>query len=73
MNHIQEMMLKLVLQITATGELLFRKVSPKLRDSRGDVPGWVMITLMSMPRLLLVTAPVRTFHHDAETHGSFGH
>ncbi|MFC9935769.1 hypothetical protein [Glutamicibacter sp. NPDC127525] len=60
MNHIQEMMLKLVLQITATGELLFRKVSPKLRDSRGDVPGWVMITLMSallVAALLAIAGP----------------
>ena len=53
MNHVQQMMLKLAMQIIAAGELLIHKLSPKLRDSRGDVPGWVMITLVSMLRLLL--------------------
>ena len=53
MNHVQQMMLKLAMQIIAAGELLIHKLVPKLRDSRGDVPGWVMITLVSMLRLLL--------------------
>ena len=48
MNHVQQMMLKLAMQIIAAGELLIHKLSPKLRDSRGDVPGWVMITLMKV-------------------------
>ncbi|MGH3652576.1 hypothetical protein [Glutamicibacter sp.] len=60
MNHVQELMIKLVLQIATTGELLIRKVSPKLRESRGDVPGWVMITLMSallVAALLAIAGP----------------
>lgn len=60
MNHVQQMMLKLAMQIIAAGELLFHKLSPKLRDSRGDVPGWVMITLMSallVAALLAIAGP----------------
>ncbi|QEP08886.1 hypothetical protein F0M17_06010 [Glutamicibacter sp. ZJUTW] len=54
------MMLKLAMQIIAAGELLIHKLFPKLRDSRGDVPGWVMITLMSallVAALLAIAGP----------------
>nr|WP_246857143.1 hypothetical protein [Glutamicibacter sp. ZJUTW] len=60
MNHVQQMMLKLAMQIIAAGELLIHKLFPKLRDSRGDVPGWVMITLMSallVAALLAIAGP----------------
>ncbi|WP_371737262.1 hypothetical protein [Glutamicibacter sp. ZJUTW] len=48
------------MQIIAAGELLIHKLFPKLRDSRGDVPGWVMITLMSallVAALLAIAGP----------------
>ncbi|WIV45751.1 MULTISPECIES: hypothetical protein [Glutamicibacter] len=60
MNHVQQMMLKLAMQIIAAGELLIHMLFPKLRDSRGDVPGWVMITLMSallVAALLAIAGP----------------
>ncbi|KSU64805.1 hypothetical protein AS038_15665 [Arthrobacter sp. NIO-1057] len=38
----------------------WEKISPKLAESRGDVPGWVMITLMSavlVAALLAIAGP----------------
>lgn len=39
---------------------LWDRLAPKLREDRGDVPGWVMITLMSallVAALLAVAGP----------------
>ncbi|WP_343834159.1 hypothetical protein [Glutamicibacter creatinolyticus] len=39
---------------------LGERLAPKLREERGDVPGWVMITLMSallVAALLAVAGP----------------
>ncbi|MGO2067406.1 MULTISPECIES: hypothetical protein [Glutamicibacter] len=60
MYRLQEVMLNLVLQVVATSEQVWGRFAPKLKDSRGDVPGWVMITLMSallVAALLAIAGP----------------
>lgn len=47
MYRLQEVMLNLVLQVVSTSEQVWGRFAPKLKDSRGDVPGWVMITLVT--------------------------
>jgi hypothetical protein len=45
------------------------KMNPKIRDDRGDVPGWVLITLMTAGLVVLmwsVAAPaLRTVFEQA--------
>ncbi|PMQ21379.1 hypothetical protein CIK84_07455 [Glutamicibacter arilaitensis] len=43
MYRLQEVMLNLVLQVVATSEQVWGRFAPKLKDSRGDVPGWTKI------------------------------
>ena len=60
MFTIQELMVRLVLGATAREQSVWDKLMPKLKDSRGDVPGWVMITLMSavlVAALLAIAGP----------------
>lgn len=44
------MLLLTLAQILRRG---WERLWPKLKEDRGDVPGWVMITLVTMPSLLL--------------------
>lgn len=56
----QELFLRIVLQIVLIVQELGKRIAPKLKDSRGDVPGWVMITLMSallVAALLAIAGP----------------
>jgi hypothetical protein len=34
--------------------------APRVRDERGDVPGWVMITVMTAGLVVVITAVART-------------
>ncbi|QIV88144.1 hypothetical protein NMP99_06430 [Glutamicibacter mishrai] len=60
MYSIQEFLLVFFLRGASFIRRMWAKVSPKLVDSRGDVPGWVMITLMSavlVAALLAIAGP----------------
>ncbi|PRB67166.1 hypothetical protein [Arthrobacter sp. MYb213] len=48
------------LSLLDAGQRFWRQFTIKLRDERGDVPGWVMITLMSallVAALLAIAGP----------------
>jgi len=47
MLSIQEFMVGFYLRVVGETRRFWEKISPKLAESRGDVPGWVMITLMT--------------------------
>lgn len=60
MFGIQELMVGFVLRVTARVQSMWEKIVPRMKDSRGDVPGWVMITLMSavlVAALLAIAGP----------------
>jgi len=60
MLNIQEFFVGLFLRLVVVAKRLWGKISPKIGDSRGDVPGWVMITLMSavlVAALLAIAGP----------------
>lgn len=60
MCSIQEFLVVFFLRGTSFLKRMWEKMSPKLLDSRGDVPGWVMITLMSavlVAALLAIAGP----------------
>lgn len=48
------------LRLFEAGQRFWRQLTMKLREERGDVPGWVMITLMSallVAALLAIAGP----------------
>jgi len=45
MEHISMMLARIYLALTA----------PRVRDERGDVPGWVMITVMTAGLVVAIT------------------
>ncbi|HAY43955.1 hypothetical protein [Glutamicibacter sp. BW77] len=48
------------LSLLEAGHRIWQQLTTKLRDERGDVPGWVMITLMSallVAALLAIAGP----------------
>lgn len=47
MSSIHSWFMMLALSLLEAGQRLWRQLTTKLRDERGDVPGWVMITLMT--------------------------
>lgn len=49
MEHISMTLTRLWLAVTA----------PRVRDERGDVPGWVMITVMTAGLVVAITAVAR--------------
>ncbi len=60
MLSIQEFMVGFYLRVVGETRRFWEKISPKLVESRGDVPGWVMITLMSavlVAALLAIAGP----------------
>lgn len=60
MQWLQATMYTAGLRISALGQATLARVMNKVRDSRGDVPGWVMITLMSallVAALLAIAGP----------------
>jgi len=60
MFNFQEFLVGHFLRLVAIAKRLWGKIAPRLRDSRGDVPGWVMITLMSavlVAALLAIAGP----------------
>lgn len=60
MYWLQTRILTLSLHVVGACQDLSRRAAQKVRDDRGDVPGWVMITLMSallVAALLAVAGP----------------
>ncbi|GGJ68738.1 hypothetical protein GCM10007173_29350 [Glutamicibacter ardleyensis] len=60
MSSIHSWFMMLALSLLEAGQRLWRQLTTKLRDERGDVPGWVMITLMSallVAALLAIAGP----------------
>ncbi|WP_235026392.1 hypothetical protein [Glutamicibacter sp. JC586] len=54
------MIIRFVIGLTTRAQSVWDHLVPKLKDSRGDVPGWVMITLMSavlVAALLAIAGP----------------
>ncbi|GAB3201487.1 hypothetical protein GCM10027062_23890 [Nocardioides hungaricus] len=49
MEHLTLTMARIWLALTA----------PRVRDERGDVPGWVMITVMTAGLVVVITAVAR--------------
>ena len=49
MEHISMALTRIWLAVTA----------PRVRDDRGDVPGWVMITVMTAGLVVAITAVAR--------------
>lgn len=37
-----------------TNTTVFHHLPPRLRDDRGDVPGWVLVTLMTAGLVILI-------------------
>ena len=44
----------------AITRLYLALVAPRVRDERGDVPGWVMITVMTAGLVVAITGVART-------------
>lgn len=60
MSRLHMMMFTLSLHVADAGRDLWDRAAVRARDQRGDVPGWVMITLMSallVAALLAIAGP----------------
>lgn len=60
MSRLHMMMFTLSLHVADVGRDLWDRAAARARDQRGDVPGWVMITLMSallVAALLAIAGP----------------
>lgn len=60
MSNIQSWFLFISLRLLEVTQTLWQNLTMKLREERGDVPGWVMITLMSallVAALLAIAGP----------------
>lgn len=60
MYRLQVMIFNASLHVAGASLHLFNRHPSKFRDERGDVPGWVMITLMSallVAALLAIAGP----------------
>lgn len=60
MSSIHSWFMMITLNLFEAGQRFWRQLTTKLRDERGDVPGWVMITLMSallVAALLAIAGP----------------
>lgn len=60
MSSFQSWLLIMSLRLTEGCQNFWRQFTLKMREERGDVPGWVMITLMSallVAALLAIAGP----------------
>ena len=60
MSRLHMMMFNLSLHVADAGRNLWGRAAARAREQRGDVPGWVMITLMSallVAALLAIAGP----------------
>ncbi|GAA2940496.1 hypothetical protein GCM10010525_00800 [Glutamicibacter bergerei] len=60
MSSIHTWFMMTALSLLEAGHRIWQQLTTKLRDERGDVPGWVMITLMSallVAALLAIAGP----------------
>lgn len=48
MSRLHMMMFNLSLHVADAGRNLWGRAAARARDQRGDVPGWVMITLVKV-------------------------
>ncbi|WP_404290369.1 hypothetical protein [Glutamicibacter arilaitensis] len=60
MSSIQSWLMIVSLRLSEGCQEFWRRITLRLREERGDVPGWVMITLMSallVAALLAIAGP----------------